>query len=77
MLDVKISEAITEATRAHRQPSGLAEKLIRWMDDLVRDAENFDDRDTVDRRLELLYDATETEHSDGGASTHMLESDSE
>jgi hypothetical protein len=77
MLDVKISEAITEAARAHRQPPGLADKLIRWMDDLVRDAENLDDRDAVDRRLELLYSATETEHSDGDAPPHMQEPDSE
>ena len=77
MLDSKISEAITEATRAHRQPSGLAEKLIRWMDDLVRDPENLNDSDAVDRRLELLYSATETDHAGGSASSYVQESDSE
>lgn len=67
MLDAKIAEAIKEAARAKSQPPELAEKLIRWMDDLVRDVETLDVRDAVDRRLELLYAAAETERTGAGS----------
>jgi hypothetical protein len=66
MLDAKIAEAIMEATRAKDQPPELAEKLIRWMDDLVRDVETLDVRDAVDRRMELLYAAAVTERAGTG-----------
>ena len=57
MLDPIISDSIAESASRLGQPAGLADKLARWMDDLVRDAETLDDRDAVDRRLDLLFAA--------------------
>ncbi|HEX9951265.1 MAG TPA: hypothetical protein VGB53_05815 [Rubricoccaceae bacterium] len=67
MLDPKISEAISESALELGQPSGLADKLVRWMDDLARDAETLDDRDAVNRRLDLIYAAAATEHGNAKA----------
>ncbi len=64
MLDSNISEAISDAAQEQGQPPGLAEKLVRWMDDLVRHVDTLDDRDAVDRRLGLLYETAVVERTD-------------
>lgn len=69
-LDVRIKEAISEAVYELRQDEGLSNKMIAWIEALVSGNESLEDRDSVYRHLELLYDATtveieeDTEHED-------------
>lgn len=64
MLDSRITQAIEETVRSHGQSSGLSDKIVRWMEDLARGGESLDDRDAVQRRLELIYAATSTKVED-------------
>lgn len=57
-LDPRIKDAITEAARDLNQKKELTDKLIAWFEALADGNESLDDRDSVYRRLELLYDST-------------------
>lgn len=57
-LDPRIKDAITEAARELGQKKELTDKLIAWFEALADGNESLDDRDSVYRRLELLYDST-------------------
>ena len=60
-MDTRIRDAIKEAVKECRQGSGLANKLIAWFDGLASGNESLEDRDSVARHLELLYEATKIE----------------
>lgn len=60
-LDPRIKDAIVEAAKELEQDPGLASKLIAWFEALAEGNETLDDRDSVSRHLELLYQAAVTE----------------
>ncbi|MEZ4706537.1 MAG: CxC ATPase DNA modification system associated small protein [Caldilineaceae bacterium] len=64
-VDTKIIEAIEKAVAQHRQPSSLATKIVAWLEALSAGNEDLNDKQSADRRLELLYDATPAETEEG------------
>lgn len=59
-IDARIRDAIIEAATEHGQGAALSDKLIAWFNDLAGGNASVDDRDSVHRHLELLYEATVT-----------------
>ena len=58
-LDPRVEEAVREAVAECNQPTGLAGKIMAWLEALAEGNEDFEDRDRVARYLEVLYEATE------------------
>lgn len=58
-VDKAIQEAITAAVRKHGQPAPLAEKLVRWFDEVISGNEEIDDEDAVYKRLDILFKTVE------------------
>ena len=56
-LDPRIRQAVKDAVHDSDQPSNLGEKLIHWLEALTSGNEKLEDRDSVERHLELLYEA--------------------
>jgi hypothetical protein len=56
-LDPIIRAAIEDSVVKEEQSKTLANRLISWYSALLMGNERLDERDTVDRRLEMLYDA--------------------
>lgn len=54
--DAKIQKAIKEAVTDFGQNEGLADKLIAWFEAVANGNENLANKDSVSRRLELLYE---------------------
>lgn len=54
--DAKIQKAIREAVADFGQNDGLADKLIAWFEAVVNGNENLANKDSVSRRLDLLYE---------------------
>lgn len=59
-IDSRIRDAIIEASSKHRQGANLSDKLIAWFDSLAAGNASLEDRDSVHRHLELLFEATVT-----------------
>lgn len=53
--DAKIQKAIREAVADFGQNEGLADKLIAWFEAVANGNENLANKDSVSRRLDLLY----------------------
>ena len=64
-VDSKIVEAIEKAVAQHRQPHTLATKIVAWLEALSAGNEDINDKQSADRRLELLYDATPAAKEEG------------
>lgn len=65
MLDKKIRHAIQGATKESGQGRELAQKIGAWMEALVKGNESLEDKDSVHRRIELLYESTQlNEHEE-------------
>ena len=54
--NAKIQEAIKEAVADFGQNEGLADKLIPWFEAVANGNENLANKDSVSRRLDLLYE---------------------
>ena len=54
-LDPRIIEAIYESVDEFGQSKELATKLIAWLEALTSGNENIEDKDSVERHVELLY----------------------
>ena len=54
--DLKIHEAIREAVADSGQNEGLADKLIAWFEAVASGNESLSNKDSVSRRLDLLYE---------------------
>ncbi len=54
--DAKIQEAIREAVADFGQNEGLADKLIAWFEAVANGNESLANKDSVSRRLDLLYE---------------------
>jgi hypothetical protein len=59
-VDPAIQAAIRDSVKRHGQEVALADKLIRWFDEVVSGNEDIDSEDAVYKRLDLLFRAVET-----------------
>ena len=57
-VDDKIVEAIRRATEDAGQPQSVADQMWAWFEGLSGGNERLEDPDSVDRHLELLFQAT-------------------
>lgn len=57
-LDPRIKEAVIESVRIHNQNDNLAEKIIAWLEALVDGNESLEDKDSIARHVNLIYDKT-------------------
>jgi CxC ATPase-based modification system component len=67
-IDSRIKNAIIDAVKEAQQTSSLADKLIAWFEALATENESLDDRESVSRHLEILYQVTEVEIEDNEGS---------
>ncbi|MGY0486712.1 CxC ATPase DNA modification system associated small protein [Streptomyces sp. WG-D5] len=63
-LDSKITESIREAVAEAGQDSKLAQRLIAWMAAVTSGNEDVNDSDAAERRLDVLYESTNTSRSE-------------
>lgn len=54
--DAKIQEAIKESVADSGQNEGLADKLIAWFEAVANGNDSLANKDSVSRRLDLLYE---------------------
>ncbi len=59
--NAKIQEAIKEAVADFGQNEGLADKLIAWFESVASGNESLTNKDSVSRRLDLLYENCSTD----------------
>lgn len=59
-VDSAIQAAIRDSVKRRGQEVALADKLIRWFDEVVSGNEDIDSKDAVYKRLDLLFRAVET-----------------
>jgi len=59
-VDPAIQAAIRDSVKQQGQEVALADKLIRWFDEVVSGNEDIDSEDAVYKRLDLLFRAVET-----------------
>jgi hypothetical protein len=64
MIDERIESAIREAVEMHNQPDVVADKIIKWFENVADGNESIEDKDDYRRRLETLFDAVEVDTSD-------------
>ncbi len=57
-IDARISDAVRTATDDTGQPRTVADRLLAWFKGLASGNERLEDPDTVERHLELLFQAT-------------------
>jgi hypothetical protein len=66
-VDPRIREALTKAVSEAGQPKVLATRLLAWFDALSTGNASIQDRESVAKHLELLYEAADAgELSDEG-----------
>lgn len=58
-MDPKIVEAIEEAVEENGQTKVLARRLVAWFDAIASGNQDINAKQSADRHLELLYEATE------------------
>lgn len=67
-VDPRIRDAITKAVSDAGQPKELTTRLLAWFDSLSTGNATLEDRESVAKYVELLYEATDAgELSDEGA----------
>jgi len=59
MIDPAVSNAIRRAASDHHQHDHVADKIIKWLEAVSDGNERLEDKDAVQRRLELLYGAVQ------------------
>jgi len=72
-IDSKLEQSIKEAVEAAGQGPSLAQKIIAWSDAVISGNEDIQDVQSANRRLELLYDATQIEDLDDEESADSME----
>jgi len=63
-LDAKVKGAISAAAKELGQGENLTKQLVAWFEAIVNGNESLDDRQSVHRHLELLFDAVSAESAD-------------
>jgi hypothetical protein len=66
-MDEKLKSAITEAVRERKQDDIVADELIAWIDAVTSGNESLEDKQSLSRRLGLLFEAVKVEESDTAA----------
>lgn len=61
-VDSKIIEAVKEAVAANGQSQSLARKINALLESISSGNSSLDDKQTIDRHLELLYQATDVDN---------------
>lgn len=64
-IDARITQAINEAVREAGQPDTLARRLIAWFEAVTSGNEDINDQATAARHLEVLFEGTVVENTDG------------
>jgi hypothetical protein len=59
MIDPRIESAIREAVRDHGQPDKLADRIVKWFEDVAEGNESLDEKEDYMRRLDVIFDAVE------------------
>jgi len=57
MIDRRIKDSIREAVEMHDQPDAVADKIIKWSENVSEGNESIDDKDDYRRRLDNLFSA--------------------
>ena len=57
MIDRRIKDSIREAVEMHDQPDAVADKIIKWFENVSEGNESIDDKDDYRRRLDNLFSA--------------------
>ena len=55
-IDPKIKDSIEEAVQNFNQDKALSTKLLAWFEELAKGNEELQDKESVLRHIELLYD---------------------
>lgn len=58
-MDSRIKSSIRTAVEKEGQPERVAEKLIKWFENVANGNESIDDKTDYKRRVEGLYDTVE------------------
>ena len=61
MIDSRIESAVRDAVENYGQPEKLASRIIKWFEDVANGNESLEDRKDYMRRLDVIYEAVETE----------------
>lgn len=64
MLNTEIITSFQKAVEAEGQPSELAAKLIAWMQSLVDNNEDINNKEAYSRRCDICFNSTETPKED-------------
>ncbi|WP_461451635.1 CxC ATPase DNA modification system associated small protein [Mucilaginibacter sp.] len=64
MLKSEITSSFQKAVEAEGQPPELATKLIKWMESVVDNSEDINNKDAYKRRCDVCFDATITPKED-------------
>lgn len=59
MIDERIESTIRESVEMCNQPEAVAEKIIKWFENVADGNESIEEKDDYRRRLESLFDAVE------------------
>ena len=57
-LDPRIKNAVIKSVKSHEQNENLAEKIIAWLEALVDGNESLEDKDSIARHVNLIYENT-------------------
>jgi len=57
MIDRRIKDSIREAVEMHEQPVAVADKIIKWFENVSEGNESLDVKDDYRRRLNNLFSA--------------------
>jgi hypothetical protein len=59
MIDPRIESAIQEAVEDHGQPKKVADRIIKWFEEVANGNESLEDKQDYKRRLDVIFDAVE------------------
>jgi hypothetical protein len=63
MVDERIKDSIREAVEMQNQPEAVADKIIKWFENVSEGNESIDDKDDYRRRLDNLFSALDVEEN--------------
>jgi len=63
MVDERIKDSIRKAAEMQNQPDAVADKIIKWFENVSEGNESIDDKDDYRRRLDNLFSALDVEEN--------------
>ena len=64
MIDLRVRQAIVEATREMGQPEAVADRLAAWLEALSNGNTGFDQREETTKRCKDIYEAVRINEAD-------------